>query len=96
MVHMKVKNGDDVVELAAQDAVRIGHERVRDMAQDLLNSINRDAYQILKRLQNDEMEQLHSSTGDVMVKAIVSKFGPTELYVELYVCKIERYAGFSL
>ncbi len=98
MVYMKIDNGGTSVPVPVQEAVRFSNERQQEMAQSMINDIRKDAYNILKRLPDiDAIEQRFCTSGDTMIKAIVSRAwdGPG-LRVELYVCRIERSAAFEL
>lgn len=97
MANFKVKVGKRVVSVPAQDGVRVSHDIVQDMANRLILDIERDRKDLMFDLKDpDEIRQYFVTTGDVMLKAIVSRsFNGVELHVELYVCKIERFAHFA-
>lgn len=95
MVHMIVNHNGKQINIPAQDAVRVSHESVTGMVQHLLADIQRDALKLALTLKLDECENYYLTTGDVMVKATVERW-TDQLHVELYVCKIERFASFKL
>lgn len=95
MVHMTINVNGKRVNVPAQDAVRVSHNSVQDMAQRLINDIRKDAVKLALSLKLDECENYYVTTGDVLIKATVER-GFNSLHVELYVCKIERHTMFEL
>jgi hypothetical protein len=100
MVNMQIQVDGKVVDIPAQDGVRVSQESVNTMVDHMFREIQKDRARIRRRLMNiDAIEQRFITTGDVMLKAIVSRSWSGregELSVELYVCKIERFARVEI
>jgi predicted flavoprotein YhiN len=95
--YFKVKAGTRTVSVPVYDAVRVNHASVQDMADRLILGIERDRKHLMFDLKDtNDLRQYFVTTGDVMLKAIVSRsFNGVSLHVELYVCKVERFVHFE-
>ena len=95
MVHMHITVNNKNIPLPAQDAVRIGHENITNMVENLIADIQKDAVQLALTLKLDECSNYFACTGDTMIKATVERWEKS-LHVELYVCTIDRFASFEV
>ena len=99
MSYMKINVRGKSVDIPVRDAVRVSHESLTKMVECVVADIDRDRVELLERLPDaDAIEQYFSTTGDVMVVAIVSRGYTSQyrLHIELYVCRIERNALFEI
>jgi hypothetical protein len=99
MNNFRVKVGSSrSVAVPPRDAVRLGNDVVLDMANCLIDNIERDRNNLVRELSDpDDVRQYFVCSGDVMVKALVSRGdNDSDLQIELYICQIERYARFAI
>jgi predicted kinase len=99
MNNFRVKVGSSrSVAVPPRDAVRLGNDVVLDMANRLIGDIRESRDDLVRELSDpDAVRQYFVCSGDVMVKALVSRSGDdSDLQIELYICQIERYARFAI
>lgn len=92
---LTTKVGPRTIHIHPADAVRIGHERLTELVQGVIDTIYADYDELMAKLRPDEGDHRYVMTGDVLVFVTIER-STDSLWIDIYVTHIERSVGFKL